>query len=506
MKTFIILKVKRIYYAQLDKMKKMLLIFLSGMSIVAAGQDSVKVSSEKTPGEIKGFSVQIVQVHISTEPEGAKVYIADEEIGVTPVSFEYPSGRHQITISLKNYPDIEETIVIKGSELRKTYKFVDVRATLTINTFNKAKVYINDGLVRNFNKIKLESGQYKIRVEMDSTRTLEKNIALEDREEKTIMLFPDYPMGSVQINSSPDSCLTELWEVGVDKYTSFGSKTFSNLPVGNYRLKVSKKGFKSHSEDVMIEEGKSKKLKIKLRTGPDIGGEYVLVEGGLFLMGGEGCTDEKPVHRVSVNSFYMSRYETTQAEWNFVMGNNPSEFKKDSLPVENVSWFDAINYCNKLSELEGLQKCYSGSGNNIECNFLANGYRLPTEAEWEYSAAGGIKDIKSIFSGSNNIKEVAVYEGNCRDSTHAVGSLKPNELGIYDMTGNVSEWCWDWYDVYPAEAKHRSNPSGPNKGFLRVIRGGSWFSYDKCSRVCCRNLYNPNDAYFYLGFRVARSK
>lgn len=504
---FVILSIKSIYYVQLEKMKNMLLLLLTVTLATSSAQDSLKVNpGESAVVKKTGFTVQTAKVYIHSEPEGATVYIADEEIGKTPVSFEYPAGRHQISITYENFPDIEETIVIKAPETKKMYRFKDTRASLTINTFKKAKVYINNELYKNYEKIKLQAGDYKIRVESDSVKTLEKSITLTDKEEKTIMLFPDYPMGTVQINANPDSVMIELWETGIDKYSAIGSKVFSNLPVGVYNLKVSKRGYKSYMEEIVLKEKTVEKRKVKLKTGPDIGGEYVLVEWGSFMMGGDGCSDEKPLHKVSLSSFYISRYETTQAEWNYVMGNNPSEFKKDSLPVENVSWFDAIKFCNKLSDLEGLQKCYSGSGNAIECNYKANGYRLPTEAEWEYAACGGKKDIRSIFSGSNNIREVAAYEGNCRDSTRSVGSFKPNELGIYDMTGNVSEWCWDWYDVYPDDAKNRSDPTGPDKGFLRVIRGGSWFNYDKCSRVCCRNLYNPNDTYFYLGFRVARTK
>jgi formylglycine-generating enzyme required for sulfatase activity len=487
-------------------MKIMLLLLLSGMSAVLSSQNSVQTTSESDSTAKKAYTVQIVKVYIDSEPEGATVYIADEEIGKTPVSFEYPAGRHLINISFGDYPEIEEIIVIKAPETKNMFRFKDVRANLTVNTFKRARVYINDELFKNYEKIKLQAGEYKIKVEMDSVKTLEKIISLGEKEDKTIMLYPDFPRGAIQIDTSPDSVLIELWEEGFDKYTGKGSSVFNNLPAGKYNIKVSKRGHKSQTTEITLNEKKVEKFKYKLRKGSDIGGEYVLIEGGTFMMGGDGCSDEKPLHKVSLNSFYISRYETTQSEWNFIMGKNESEFTGDSLPVENVSWFDAVKFCNKLSESEGLQKCYSGSGNDIFCDFKANGYRLPTEAEWEYAAAGGKRDIKSIFSGSNNIKEVAVYEGNCKNSTKAVGSLKPNELGIYDMTGNVSEWCWDWYDVYPAEGKNRSNPSGPNKGFLRVIRGGSWFNYDKCSRVCCRNLYNPNDTYFYLGFRVARSK
>ncbi len=486
-------------------MRLLLPFLISGMFLTMSAQDSLNTSQDQMKKPV--FTVQIAKVIIISEPEGAEVYIADEEIGITPVEFEYPAGRHKVSLSIKGFPEIEETLVVKAPETRKKYVFADVRATLTINTFKKVKVFINGEFTKEYERIKLQPGEYRLKVEMDSTKTLEKTVSLSDKEDKTIMMYPDYPVGSVQITTSPDSCFTELWEEGFNKYSCYGNRTFSNLPAGVYKLKIKKKGHKSYSEEFIIEQGTAVKRNVKLKPGPDIGGEYVLVEGGSFEMGGsQGCTDELPIHKVSVSSFYISKYETTQAEWNYIMGKSVSEFTGDSLPVENVSWYDAVKFCNKMSETEGLQKCYTGTGSDIVCDFKANGYRLPTEAEWEYASGGGKKSHKYLYSGSDRIQEVAVYTKTAKESTCSVGSrMKANELGLYDMTGNVSEWCWDWYDVYPDDIKNLSNPTGPVKGFLRVIRGGSWFNYEKCARVCCRNLYNPNDKYFYIGFRMVRS-
>ena len=190
-----------------------------------------------------------------------------------------------------------------------------------------------------------------------------------------------------------------------------------------------------------------------------------------------------------INSFYMWKTEVTQEQYQSVMGNNPSYFKGDNHPVEQVSWYDAVAYCNKRSEQEGLMPCYSGSGDNITCDFTANGYRLPTSEEWEYAAKGG-KDVQNYkFAGSNNIDEVTWYDGNSGDATHDVATKKPNTLDIYDMSGNVWEWCWT------------------ASGSYRVIRGGGYGSYDFYDSDCTVSGSSsvPSYSYSNVGFRVVRS-
>jgi formylglycine-generating enzyme required for sulfatase activity len=236
----------------------------------------------------------------------------------------------------------------------------------------------------------------------------------------------------------------------------------------------------------------------------NIPANMVLVEGGTFQMGNaNGDNDEKPVHTVTVKSFYMGKYEVTQKEWTAVMGNNPSNFKGDNLPVEQVSWNEAVEYCNKLSLKEGLVPAYRGSGNNITCDFSATGYRLPTEAEWESAAKGGNKDYISYeYSGGNSIDGVAWHGGNSGNRTHPVGTKQANSLGLYDMSGNVWEWCWDWFGSYSGGSQ--TDPLGASSGTNRVLRGGSWLDDAASVRSAYRGFNTPSGRGGDLGFRLVR--
>jgi formylglycine-generating enzyme required for sulfatase activity len=242
----------------------------------------------------------------------------------------------------------------------------------------------------------------------------------------------------------------------------------------------------------------------------DAGGYMALVEGGSFQMGSSsGYGIEEPVHEVTVSSFYMGKYEVTQKEWVELMGSNPSNFKGDKLPVEMVSWHEAIEYCNKRSLKEGLIPAYRGGRDDVTCDFNATGYRLPTEAEWEYAARGGNKDYISYeYAGGNSVDAVAWYDGNSGNRTHPAGTKRPNSLGLYDMSGNVWEWCWDWYGRYSGGSQ--TDPTGPsyNNNAMgtppRVARGGGWT--DAAVRSVLRFGSTPSGRYSFWGFRVVRSQ
>jgi formylglycine-generating enzyme required for sulfatase activity len=234
--------------------------------------------------------------------------------------------------------------------------------------------------------------------------------------------------------------------------------------------------------------------------------EMIPVEGGSFIMGidsdDEWCMDS-PSHEVFVAPFHISAHEVTQKEWQDVMGFNPSLHPGNYFPVENVSWGEAIEYCNRRSQMEGLNPAYSFSfaESRIICDWRSNGYRLPTEAEWEYAAKGGNKDKDYLFSGSNNIKIVAWTRENAYGETHEVGTRLPNQLGIYDLTGNVWEWCWDDYLWYRDQTEY--NPRDETRHFSGNFRGGSFTNTPEESLNTFRG-YGPHKK-FNIGFRVVRS-
>lgn len=217
--------------------------------------------------------------------------------------------------------------------------------------------------------------------------------------------------------------------------------------------------------------------------------EMVRVEGGTFRMGAtseqedEADSDEKPVHSVTLSSYYIGKTEVTQALWQAVMGSNPSNFKGSNLPVECVSWNDCQEFIQKLNRLTGRN------------------FRLPTEAEWEFACRGGNNSRGYKYSGSNNLGSVAWYDDNSGGQTHPVATKAPNELGIYDMSGNVWEWCSDWYADYTSYSQ--TDPTGPHSGSGRVRRGGGWFSLARYCRSSIRFNGIPTNRSDGIGLRLA---
>jgi len=241
--------------------------------------------------------------------------------------------------------------------------------------------------------------------------------------------------------------------------------------------------------------------------------EMVFVKGGTFEMSQmdkEGSLQFIPNHTESVNDFYIGKFEVTQKQWDLIMPYNPSIYVEPNNPVEFVSWLQAIEFCNKLSAIEGLEKCYTDSAGIISYSPKSNGYRLPTEAEWEYAEKGGCKSQNFEFCGSNDLGEVAWYRANSGGVPHQVGTKMENELGICDMNGNVWEWCWDSFDRFTLISLDIDDPMKSKYhrevGIFRVRRG---FSFNNPIEFFYNNKRYFNDhpglCYDDLGFRVVRN-
>lgn len=361
----------------------------------------------------------------------------------------------------------------------------------------------------------LKEGMHLLEVRKDGYRSQQKTIQLA-QQQKLDVAFEALSaiQGNLSVNFKPFG--SDVYVDGVKVGQS--PRVFNGVLVGNHNVEIRKSGYATSRQTVTISEGQTASISgsltsptsssnanvlsssssspsgntitIPVKNGISI--EMVKVEAGSFNMGAtpemENPYDsEKPVHRVTLtNNYYVGKYEVTQALWQAVMGSNPSNFKGDDLPVETVSWNDCQDFISKLNAMTGKR------------------FRLPTEAEWEYAARGGKKSRGYQYSGSNTLDDVAWYYGNSGNKTHVVGTKLPNELGIYDMTGNVREWCQDRYDSYSSSPQ--TNPTGAASGSGRVCRGGRWYYSDWNCRSSYRHSFTPDCRYDILGLRLVLSE
>lgn len=275
-----------------------------------------------------------------------------------------------------------------------------------------------------------------------------------------------------------------------------------------------------NNNDSKTEPTQSSSLEITDMNIPD---NFVLIKGGTFQMGSSESeawrSADETQHTVTVSDFYMSKYELTQKEYEEITGSNPSNFSGEDLPLENISWLDAVAYCNARSEKDGLIPVYTIDGQNVSWDRSANGYRLPTEAEWEYACRAGTTtpfymenspsaedanyyghypyEIEDNYFSQGNLE---VKPGEYRQTTVPVDSFSENPYGLYNMHGNVSEWVWDYYGEYPAD--EQTDPAGPTSGTLRVYRGGGWNDFAKNMRSAYRATLEQNKGSFNLGIRL----
>ena len=352
--------------------------------------------------------------------------------------------------------------------------------TLTIRySPMSAMVLVDNKLVKGSNgvaKTSLPIGQHSFVVACDGYES----------EEGTVKLKSSAP-SNLQVTLSK-----EVASASQSSQTPLPQQPQTQRPIEQVQAVASMESPSTSNASTNIVDSSESGSVITIPVKDGISIEMVKVEAGSFDMGAtpemkSPYKDEKPVHRVTMtNDYYIGRYEVTQALWQAVMGSNPSKFKGDDLPVEMVSWKDCQKFIHKLKQLTGRN------------------FRLPTEAEWEYAARGGKKSRGYQFSGSNTLDDVAWCKGNSGSQTHIVGTKLPNELGIYDMSGNVEEWCQDRYVDYNGSSV--TNPTGAAHGSYRVIRGGCW-KYVAYGCSSSRRDYSlPDYSLVYRGLRLALSE
>ena len=497
---------------------------------------------------------------VTSSPEnGATVFINNNKVGTTPYTSErLQSGSYNVRVMKEMFSLSEKSFLVKDNETTVANMVLNPNfATLSLNTDPASDIFIDgERVAKGQWNGRLSSGTHLVEARKPSHRNSSLKVNLSNGENKTLTIPNPEPIYSMlDINSQPMGA--KILIDGEDFGTT--PRVIKNILVGEHTLSLVKQGCAKLEKTFTLKEKEMLSLNEKLESGKIItvttdkegdeiyvdgtfaghspldvsigygthtvkairngksveksfdvrenGGEssitffgnqtitvkgvsfdMVYVEGGSFDMGAtyeqvdNALDNEKPVHRVTLSGYYIGMYEVTQELWEAVMGSNPSYHAASQYPVESVSWNDCKEFVSRLSSLTGRT------------------FRLPTEAEWEYAARGGNQSRHYKYSGSDNIGNVAWHAGNSGSSTHAVGTKSPNELGIYDMSGNVWEWCSDWYGDYSAGAQ--TNPQGPSSGSARVVRGGSWFHVARSCRVSHRYSYDPNTSFNDFGLRL----
>ncbi len=447
---------------------------------------------------------------IITSNVTAEVFIDDVKKGTTPYSLDrLPFGTYSMMVHAENH--IAERFSMTISEAKSYSRDVQLtKNTAIINItspMNGAEIYVGNRYYGTTpHRVELPAGQHIIELRKAGHRTSQQTITVVRGEAQTMPIDAPQPKYG-KLNISASERAVEVWVDGKPLGTT--PNIFANILEGERKVELKKDGFEVWGQTVKVKEGQVETLRGEMEVWKprfatkefNIQGvkfTMVAVEGGTFTMGctseqGRNCDDdEKPSHRVTLSNYYIGETEVTQELWQAVMGNNLSYYTGNRNPVESVSWDDCQEFVSELNRLLSGQ--------------LPEGYRftLPTEAQWEYVARGGNKSRGYKYSGSDRINKVAWYWINSNGKTHPVGTKTANELGIYDMSGNVREWCADWSGDYSSASQ--TDPRGPSKGSYRVIRGGSWGSRAKRCRVAYRLSGGPSDRYYDLGFRVALSQ
>lgn len=500
-------------------------------------------------------------VTVTSTPSGASVFLDEKQVGQTPLTLDrIASGSHSLRLQAPQYAVERRNVSVADGQTANVAVTLAARfAEITVQAPQGAVVTV-DGDRKGSGTLSWRQGEglCDIVVSMAGHRDARRQLEVVAGRAQTVQLTPQPIYGSVSVDSDPMD--VEIWIDG--KQYGVTPNVVERLLVGSHTLVLKKSGCADLQQQFSVEEGKEASLSVKLPTGCSVrftsekpgmriivdgkelgttpltavvgighhsvsamrGGDIVdvrdlditsagapltmafsdfnqtfmvngvqftmvAVEGGTFTMGAtseqgsDAEDDEKPAHQVTLSDYYIGQTEVTQALWKAVMGSNPSNHREDNLPVEQVSWNDCQVFIQKLNQLTGKQ------------------FRLPTEAEWEYAARGGRKSQGYKYAGGNNIGSVAWYDGNSGYETHPVATKQANELGIYDMSGNVYEWCSDRYVDY--QSSSQSDPQGPSSGLFRVRRGGGCYNNAGYCRVSIRNIITPDYRNNNLGLRLS---
>ncbi len=453
---------------------------------------------------------------LTVTPQNAVVTIDGNQQTVSTdgaYSAMLPYGSHTYKVEAGGYISKSGTFTISSSDMTPiNVSLESAMATVSVTCPTPAvSLYVDKKSVGTIPWTgSLKEGMHLIEARKEGYRSQQRTINL-SQQQRLDVAFPELAaiQGNLSVNYKPFGA-----DVYIDgKKVGQSPRVFNGILVGSHKVEIKKDGYDTDSKTVSILEGQTASLSGVLTThasssvssGSSLTGktitipvkdgisiDMVRIGAGTFTMGAtpemeNPYNDEKPTRCVTLtNDYYIGKYEVTQALWQAVMGSNPSNRKGDNLPVEEVSWDDCQEFISKLNRMTGKT------------------FRLPTEAEWEYAARGGNKSKGYQYSGSNNLSDVAWYRDNSGYKTYAVGTKQPNELGIYDMSGNVWEWCQDWYGEYSSSSQ--VNPTGANSGSSRVNRGGAVGNDARLCRSSCRANVVPCTHYSILGLRLSLSE
>ncbi len=478
--------------------------------------ETIVIKKQKITSQYLVFSVEPKNAYLEVD---GKMWPVDDGTAGNLLDF----GTYSYRVTAPNYATQQGTVTINDPnntqmiDIKLKPEFVQV----TLTAENNAEIWVNGAKKGNGRwSGNLGYGAYRLETKLEGHIDGMMQLSLSENDNnKTFTLPTPTPIyGSLRVETQPFK--SDIYIDG--KAMGQTPKVLSEMIVGQHKVEVKKAGYETLTTTVTVAEGQTASVSGKLVqqvvqqteqqqasssslsfTANGVTFEMIKVDGGTFTMGGtseqgsDAESDEKPTHSVTLSDYYIGKYEVTQALWEAVLGNNPSNYKGSTKPVEMVSWDDCKNFISKLNSL-------------LSSQLGGKRFALPTEAQWEFAARGGKKSQGYKYAGSNTIDNVAWYTVNSYDKgsnhpdygTHTVGTKSPNELGLYDMSGNVWEWCQDWYSSSSYSSSSQTNPTGASSGSYRVFRGGSWLNYAGGCRVSFRARRTPSDRKYYLGFRV----